>query len=76
MSNEKKMKTVSAIETLLHIYWSPEPCPSVRDRELQFLLDEGLIEKHDTWYSATERGKVYCEAIWELPWPVQKWTMP
>jgi hypothetical protein len=69
------LKTLACIEHMLRIYWSPEPFKA-DPPALEWLLDNGLIYAHESWFKATERGMVYVEAIRELPLPVQKWAMP
>lgn len=70
------MKTLTAIELLLRIHWSPERI-DVSEAPLKWLLHNSLVESDGRdWYVTTERGAVYVEAIRQLPLPEQKWVMP
>lgn len=70
------MKTMAAIELCIRIYYSTFPVEA-RPMEVDYLLQNGLIEPNDNdWYSITERGRIYCDAIFNLELPVQKWVMP
>ena len=77
------------IQVLLHIFAHPVPFTEVFAvevvqetafaRSLNNLSDEGLIEqKRDEpcGYICTDRGRVYAEALRDLPLPVQEWRMP
>lgn len=71
------LRTLSHIEVMLRIYWSPEAF-DIRPDIISDLILEQLICDSPTrrGYCATDRGKVYCEAIRDVPLPVQKWSMP
>lgn len=74
------MKTLTCIEHLLHIYWSPEPFP-MNERALEWLRFNELIVPSsltEVAWRVTDRGKAYVEAIRELPLPVQvtEWRIP
>lgn len=73
------LKTLSQVETLLRVYWSPQAgidLLSEQSSEKHWLLDENLICLSSEGYEVTERGRIYVEAIRDLPLPVQTWRMP
>jgi DNA-binding PadR family transcriptional regulator len=78
--------TPNDIEVMLHCYISPEPhprqdAPAVQD-SLQRCLLKGLIvrkeEGPDDVYEVTEGGRLYIEALRNVPLPerVTVWRMP
>lgn len=77
-----QMKTLSHIELLIRIHWSPtalDDFPDERKYEIAaFLCDQGLImaSGNGRSYRTTARGACYVEAIRDLPLPVQAWKMP
>lgn len=79
------MKSKLAIEILLWYFWSIKDHPYMDDggpawrTAIKWLLEEELLREETTQttsYSCTQRGRVYVEAIWELPLPLQVWVMP
>lgn len=50
---------------------------TVREYTKQLVVD-GLIEREDKFYSTTDKGKFYVEALCSLPLPVEKkvWEIP
>lgn len=75
---EPVLKTLSCIEHVLHLYWSPERFDTY-PAALEWLLDNGLIGPTEGgWWFVTERGKAYCEGIRDVPLPVQitEWRIP
>jgi len=71
---------------LLVLYCTPAPIMDYAEagvaRSLLRLRDHELIsyregELHDpNSYSITERGKVLCEALRDVPLPVSRWVIP
>lgn len=80
LSKEEPSKTLSAIEHLLRLYWSPEPF-DMNDRALVWLSYNDLVVPSNltaAGWRVTERGRAYVEAIRGLPLPVQvtEWRIP
>jgi hypothetical protein len=71
------VKTLSSIEHVLRIYWSPERFDT-DPRALEWGLASGLIAPSGSWWQVTDRGKVYVEALRNVPLPEQvtEWRMP
>jgi hypothetical protein len=68
---------------LIEIYVGPQeptaPDSPLKRQTLERFQQHGLIEGAsdcERGYRATERTKVYIDALCETPWPVQKWVMP
>lgn len=70
---------------LLRCYCKPiqrEPLSQEDDRSTERLMSMGLIEfrpadgTHFAALYATERAKVYCEYLRDIPLPVASWSMP
>lgn len=79
-TKEEPLKTLSCIEHLLRLYWSPDPFET-NDRALVWLSYNDLIvpsNMNATGWRVTERGKAYVEAIRDLPLPIQvtEWRLP
>lgn len=78
--------TLSEIELCIRIYYDPHALENFEKttrvgQMLQYLIEAGLIEKRDTdshiaEYETTDRGRVYVEAIRNLPLPIKRWHMP
>lgn len=71
------------ITMLLEIYCGPQepsaPPSTLRAETLAGFARNGLVESATDCargYRATERAKVYIDALCSTPWPVQKWIMP
>jgi hypothetical protein len=71
------------ITMLLEIYCGsddPSATPSpLKDETLAKFARFGLTQKASNCargYQATERAKVYIDALCSTPWPVQRWVMP
>ena len=73
------LKTLSHIELCLRIHWDPYAVDFHNPRQCAIahnLEDSGLVELVLDGYRTTERGRVYVEAIRNLPLPVASWMMP
>lgn len=70
-------KTLSCIEHILHLYWSPERFDTDM-RAIKWLLDNELIAESGSWWTVTDRGRMYVEALRQVPLPVRftEWRMP
>ena len=78
------------IEILLHYYCCPTDyrdgdfsAPAVQDAIERFRDEINLLEPtqsmdvyHDPHYRITERGRVFVEALCNMPLPVKTWVMP
>ena len=67
----------SQLEILLHYYYTPVMLINRHDYDhaIAFLIKEGLLIEFDVGYTTTERGKVYVEALLNIPLPKQVWSM-
>ncbi len=66
----------SQLETLIHYYYTPVmDIPENNFDIISFLIREGLLKSINEGYTTTERGKVYVEALLNIPLPIQKWSM-
>lgn len=79
-TKDEPLKTLSAIGTLLSLYWSPEPF-EMNDSARVWLCHNELIVPSGltrTGWRVTDRGIAYVEAIRNLPLPVQvtEWRIP
>lgn len=76
-ADQRNIETLSQIECVLRIHWSPLP---FEDQNLERLVGFGLIERKDGWYRTTEKGRVWVEAIRAVPLPVavtrSRWEIP
>lgn len=68
---------------LLKCYIRPTRCEDLSAEEvgyLKTLIIDGFIESDDRpepgVYVVTEKGKTYCEAVRQLPFPIAVWVMP
>jgi hypothetical protein len=80
--------TLMQIELVLHYYWSPEEHLYVVQQvggarqAVDGLMDLGLLDyrtgpsDYSATYETTDKGKVYVEAVRNVPLPVQQWVMP
>lgn len=71
------IKTLSAIEHVLRLYWSPDRFVT-NTNSLEWLLDNGLIAPTEgQWWFVTDRGKAYCEGIRNVPLPtlITEWRI-
>lgn len=84
LSNEEStllpLKTLTCIEHLLRLYWSPAPF-DMDTQAIKWLRFNELIVPSsltETKWRVTDRGKAYVEAIRNLPLPVQvtEWRIP
>ena len=81
--------TLSMLEHLLRIYWSPiehpdaeqDPYRETYRKSIAWLREQGLIEPcppngndRPQLYQSTERGRAFVEHIRHLPLPVEKRT--
>jgi hypothetical protein len=78
------------IEILLHYYCLPTDyrdgdfsAPAVKNAIERFRDELNLLEPtqsmdvyHDPHYRITERGRVFVEALCNMPLPVKQWVMP
>ena len=78
------------IEILLHYYYCPGDyqngdfsAPAVEDaierfRDVHNLLEptQSMDVHHDPHYRITERGRVFVEALCNMPLPIKTWVMP
>ena len=78
------------IEILLHYYYCPVDyqggdisAPAVKNAIERFRDELNLLEPtqsmdvyHDPHYRITERGRVFVEALCNMPLPVKQWVMP
>lgn len=84
------MPSLYAVEVLLHYHYSPEEHEGAANGSvawrtvITFLLEEQLLSvrvppsAYGATYETTARGKVYIEALRNLPLPVEihRWEMP
>lgn len=77
------VKTLSYLEHLIRLYWSPEKFET-NPGALEWLLNNQLIAQSGAslveghWWEVTERGKVYVEALRNVPLPEKftEWRIP
>ena len=66
-------KTLSCIEILMNIYWSPKHNLIVtHERDLAWAIHNDLVMLADDGWMVTPRGKAYVESIRDIPLPVWK----
>lgn len=65
---------------LLFLYCTPEPPINLDEPQVQKMVKRLELAHLITWdgvkLNTTEKAKVLCEVIRELPLPVASWTMP
>lgn len=72
------------LEVILHHFYKPYPIeqPTLPERDAEKrLLKDGMIEPDlkvmmDHVYRVTERGRVFINALKNVPLPVQAWVNP
>lgn len=84
MSGYPSGLTVSAVELLLHYFYTPVDPDGILDvdnpacKARRELIDNGLLEQYTSdhgMYRVTVRGEVMARHIMQTPLPVQSWEM-
>lgn len=52
------------------------PSSEVADRTVAMFVKEGLLEAVRGFYTTTEKGRFYVQAILSLPFPIATFTIP